>query len=89
MSLLILRILQISKHSQKLKLANDFYSYCFTRSLLHVQPLQFFTMSKSILTYFKPVGNRNGEQQVKLPNPTGPLMEELPFQLFQRQTKIS
>ena len=25
----------------KLKLAHDFYSYCFTRSLLHVQPLRF------------------------------------------------
>jgi len=35
-------------------------------------------MSKSILTYFKPVGISNGEQQVTLPDPTGPLKEELP-----------
>ena len=34
-------------------------------------------MSVSILTYFKSVGNDNGEQ-VKLPDPTGPLTEELP-----------
>ena len=33
-SLLILRILRISKHSQKLKLAHDFYSYCFVCSLV-------------------------------------------------------
>ena len=29
-----------------------------------MQPLQFFAMSKS--NYFKEVGNRNGEQQLKL-----------------------
>ena len=53
MSLLSLRILRISKHSQKLKLAHDFYSYCFARSLLHVQPLRFFYYVK---VYFnKPV----------------------------------
>ena len=46
-----------------------FYSYCFARLLLlHVQPLPH--MSKSILAYFKPVGNRR-EHEVKLPDPTG------------------
>ena len=49
----------------------------FARLLLHMQPLWFFAMSKSILAYFKPVGNRNEEQQVKLPDLTGPLAEEL------------
>ena len=81
MSFLILRI---SNDSQKLKLANDFYSYCFSLLacdlLLHMQPLRFFDMSKSIYhNYFKPVGNCNGEQQVKLPIPTSPLMKEIPF----------
>ena len=47
----------------------------------------FFTMSKSILTYFKPVGNRNGEQQVKLPDPTGPLTEELPSSVISTANK--
>ena len=36
----------------------------FTRLLLRMQPLRFFAMFKS--NYFKPVGNCNGEQQVKL-----------------------
>ena len=70
-------MLQTSKHSQKLKLANDFYSNCVVRSLVIVRAaFAIFAMSKH--TYFKPAGNRNEEQQVKLPDPTGPLMEELP-----------
>ena len=32
-------------------------------------------MSKSLLSYFKPIGR---DQLVKLPDPTGLLMEELP-----------
>ena len=54
---------------------------------MHVQPLRFYTMSKSILTYFKPVGNRNGEEQVKLPDPTGPLTEELPSSVISAANK--
>jgi len=40
------------------------YIVSFTRLLLHMQPLRlgYFAISKSILTYFKAVGNRNGEQ---------------------------
>ena len=49
MSLLILRI---SKHSQKFKLAHDFYSYCFARSHCVVVARAVFAMSKSILAYF-------------------------------------
>ena len=37
--------------------------------LLHMQPL--------LCQSLKPVGNR-GEREVKLPDPTGPLTEELP-----------
>ena len=47
----------------------------------------FFAMSKSTLTYFKPVGNHNGEQQVKLPDPTGPLTEELPSSVISATNK--
>ena len=49
----------------------------FARLLLLMQPLRLFAMSKSI-NYLKPVGNCNGEQQVKLPDPTSPLMKEIP-----------
>jgi len=80
-----LQILRVSKHSQKLKLAHDFYSYCFVRSLVIAHAA--FAMSKSILTYFKPVGNRNGQQQVKLPDPTGPLTEELPSSVISAANK--
>ena len=41
----------------------------------------------SILPYFKPVENHNGEQQVKLPNPTGPLMKELPSSVISAANK--
>ena len=54
---------------------------------LRVQPLRFFAMSKSISPYFKPVGNHNGEQQVKLPDPTGPLTEELPSSVISAANK--
>ena len=52
MSLLILRFLRISKHSQKFKLAHDFYSYCFARLYCVVVARAAFAMSKSILAYF-------------------------------------
>ena len=52
MSLLILRILRISKHSQKFKLAHDFYLYCFARSYCVVVARAAFAMSKSILACF-------------------------------------
>ena len=32
--------------------------------------------------YFKPVGNCNKEQQVKLPDPIGTLMKEIPFSVI-------
>ena len=59
----------------------------FARLLLHMLPLRFFVMSKSILTYFKPIGNCNGEQQVKLYDPTGPLTEELPSLVISAASK--
>jgi len=45
-------------------------------------------MSKSILTYFKLVGNHNGEQQVKLPDSTGPLTEKLPSSFISAANKV-
>ena len=52
-----------------------------------MQPLQCFAMSKSTLARlfhnFKSVGNCKREQQIKLPNATGPLMKEFLLQLFQ------
>ena len=55
----------------KTSTAHDIVS--FACLLLHVQPLRLFAISKCILTYFKPIGNHNGEQQ-----PNGPLTKELP-----------
>ena len=42
---LILRILRISKHSQKFKLAHDFYSYYFARLYCVVVARAAFAMS--------------------------------------------
>ena len=51
-------------------LAHNFYSYCF--SLLAC----YCTCS------LKPVGNHNGEQQVKLTDPTSLPIKEIPFSVI-------
>ena len=68
--------MRISKHSQKFKLAHDFYSYCFARSYCIVVARAAFAKSILAYRYFKPVENRGDE--VKVPDPTDPLTEELP-----------
>ena len=79
MSHLILRILQNSNDSQKLKLRHDFYSHCFSLHICYCtcSLCKFFCYVCQRLLYFKPVENSNGEQNVKLPDPTSPPMKEI------------
>lgn len=53
-------------------------------SFAHLLLIFSCAMSKSILTYSKPLGK---EQKVKLPDPTGPLTEELPLSVISMANK--
>ena len=84
-----MRILQISKHSHNLKLAHIFSLICFAQLFCMCSWLcdihhDICAMSKSLLSYFKPVGR---DQLVKLPNPTGQLTKELPSSVISAANK--